>query len=125
MNVIKQFYIFIALIALMIIRPFASSQWMGSVAVAGLLVTWTDTMQQIWNDNKNLICKRKKVKYAISFLIMSVLSIVFLVLILVNLIVGIEWLNAPICLDEITLLSLLLCLSQKLIIRLINNIINM
>ena len=124
MHAIKNLYIFTALIVLMIIRPFAPGEWMGSVAVGGLLVTWLDTMRQVWNTNRKLIQKSKKKKYAISLTIMAALGIVLLVLIVVNLIVGIEWLNSPLCIDEITLLSLLICLCQKTIVHFLNWIVN-
>ena len=124
MHAIKNFYIFVALLALMIVRPFAPGAWMGSVAVAGLLVTWLDTMRQVWNSNRKLISKSKKKKYAIMLTTMAVLGIVLLVLIVINLIVGIEWLNQSLCTDEITLLSLLICLCQNAIIHFINWVIN-
>lgn len=124
MHAIKNFYIFVALLALMIVRPFAPGAWMGSVAVAGLLVTWLDTMRQVWNSNRKLISKSKKKKYAIMLTTMAALGIVLLVLIVINLIVGIEWLNQSLCTDEITLLSLLICLCQNTIIHFINWVIN-
>lgn len=124
MRTIRNLYIFVSLLTLMILRPFAPGQWMGSVTVAGLLITWLDTIHQVWINNRDIIAIDKKKKYACLLSIMALVGLVLLVLILVNLIVGLEWLNYPIVLDEITLLSILTCLFQKTIIHWSNKLIN-
>lgn len=122
MKVIKNIYLVIALIVLMILRPFASGNWFGSIVVAGLFVTWMDTMNCVWQDNSNLN-GREKVRYGIIFTIMGLVGVVLLILIIVNLVKDIAWLNNTIFLDEITLLALMICISQKSFIRLLGNII--
>ena len=122
MKVIKNIYLVIALIVLMILRPFASGNWFGSIVVAGLFVTWMDTMNCVWQDNSNLN-GREKVRYGIIFTIMGLVGVVLLILIIVNLVKDIDWLNNTIFLDEITLLALMICISQKSFIRLLGNII--
>lgn len=122
MKVIKNLYLVIALIVLMILRPFASGNWFGSVVVAGLFVTWMDTMNCVWQDNSKLNGS-EKVRYGVIFIIMGLIGLVLLIMIVVNFIKNIDWLNNTIFLDEITLLALLICISQKSFIRLLGNII--
>ncbi|MBQ4517683.1 MAG: hypothetical protein II997_03750 [Clostridia bacterium] len=123
MNVIKNWYAIVALVTLMVIRLFASGEWFGSVVVAGVLVTWIDTTNKIWHKNSNIIRTKEKVRFAIVMLSMSFLGVVQLVLIIVNLVVGLKWLNSPLILDEITLMALLICVIQNEFIDWINNII--
>lgn len=123
MKAIKNFYTIISLIVLMILRPFSPGEWFGSVAIAGLFVTWVDTIQKVWKANNKLTLEQEKVHYAVVMLVLSLFGLVQLILIIVNLIVGIEWLNLPVVLDELTLLALLVCLAQNTLVEFINNII--
>lgn len=123
MKAIKNFYTIISLIVLMILRPFSPGEWFGSVAIAGLFVTWVDTIQKVWKTNNKLTLEQEKVRYAVVMLVLSLFGLVQLILIIVNLIVGIEWLNLPVVLDELTLLALLVCLAQNTLVEFINNII--
>lgn len=123
MKAIKNFYTIISLIVLMILRPFSPGEWFGSVAIAGLFVTWVDTIQKFWKANNKLTLEQEKVRYAVVMLVLSLFGLVQLILIIVNLIVGIEWLNLPVVLDELTLLALLVCLAQNTLVEFINNII--
>ena len=123
MKAIKNFYTIISLIVLMILRPFSPGEWFGSVAIAGLFVTWVDTIQKVWKANNKLTLEQEKVRYAVVMLVLSLFGLVQLILIIVNLIVGIEWLNFPVVLDELTLLALLVCLAQNTLVEFINNII--
>lgn len=122
MRVIKNLYLVIALVVLMILRPFASGNWFGSVVVAGLFVTWMDTMNCVWQGNSKLNGK-EKVRYGIIFTSMGLVGVVLLALIIVNVVKDIEWLNNTIFLDEVTLLALVICISQKSFVRLLGNII--
>ena len=122
MKAIKNFYTIISLIVLMILRPFSPGEWFGSVAIAGLFVTWVDTIQKAWKANNKLTLEQEKVRYAVVMLVSSSFGLVQLILIIVNLIVGIEWLNLPVVLDELTLLALLVCLAQNTLVEFINNI---
>lgn len=123
MKAIKDFYVITTLIVLMIIRPFAPGEWFGSIVIAGLLVTWLDTTYNIWKSNTNITSEREKARYAIVLIIMALLGAAMLILIILNLIMEITWLNTSIVLDEATLLALLLCLSQNTIIGIANCII--
>lgn len=123
MKAIKNFYTIISLIVLMILRPFSPGEWFGSVAIAGLFVTWADAIQKVWKANNKLTLEQEKVRYAVVMLVLSLFGLVQLILIIVNLIVGIEWLNLPVVLDELTLLALLVCLAQNTLVEFINNII--
>lgn len=123
MKAIKNFYTIISLIVLMILRPFSPGEWFGSIAIAGLFVTWMDTIQKIWKTNNKLTLESEKVRYAVVMLILSLIGLIQLILIIVNLIVGIGWLNLSVVLDELTLLALLACLAQTTIVEFINNII--
>lgn len=123
MKAIKNLYIIFAMVVLMIIRPFASGEWFGSVVVAGLFVTWLDTMNKVWRLNLELLAEQEKERYAIALISMALIGLVLLILIIVNLIVHIEWLNSPLVLDEVTLLALLLCLSQEVLVSLITGVI--
>jgi len=123
MNVIQNWYAIVALVTLMVTRLFASGEWFGSVVVAGVLVTWIDTTNKIWHKNSNIIRIKEKVRFAIVMLSMSFFGVVQLVLIIVNLVVGLKWLNSPLILDEITLMALLICVIQNEFIDWINNII--
>lgn len=122
MKVIKNLYSTFVFIILIILRPFASGNWFGSIVVAGLFVTWMDTLNCVWNDNSKLNIAAK-VRYGIIFTIMVVIGLILLALITVNFVIDIKWLNNTIVLDEITLLALLLCVSQKSFIKLLGNII--
>ena len=123
MKAIKNFYTIISLIVLMILRPFSPGEWFGSIVIAGLFVTWVDTIQKVWKANNELTLEKEKGRYAVAMLGLSLTGLVQLVLIIVNLIVGIGWLNLPVVLDELTLLALLACLAQNTLVEFINNII--
>ena len=112
MKVIKDLYLIITLLVLMLLRPWAPGNWFGSVVVAGLLVTWLDTLNHIWEDNSTSNDK-EKVRYGVIFTIMGLIGLSLLILLVINLVKSIEWLNSTIVLDELTLLALLLCVSQK------------
>lgn len=123
MKAIKNLYVVISLIVLMILRPFAPGEWFGSIVIAGLFVTWLDTMHRIWKSNADLTIENEKIRYAIVFVVMVLVGVALLILIVVNLVIGLKWLNLPIVLDECTLLALLICLSQNTIVDIANSII--
>lgn len=123
MKVIKNFYIIISLITLIILRPFASGDWFGSIVVAGLFVTWIDTLHKIWLENAELNNEQEKLRYVVILLTMTLMGLVLLILIIVNLVISIDWLNSPLVLDEFTLVALLICLSQDVLVKMMTGII--
>ena len=123
MSVIKDFYIAIGLVVLMFLRPFAPGEWFGSVAVAGILVTWMDTISKIWKSNTPCCYNNQKKRYANVFIVLGLVGLVLFILMIVNLAVNLKWLNNPIILDELTLVALLICLEQNRIIEIVNSYI--
>ncbi len=122
MKKLGELYLVLALVVLMFVRPVASGKWFGSVVVAGVFVTWMDTMYCVWKDNSvNNI--KEKVRYGTIFTFMGAIGFLLLVLIIVNIVKEIDWLNNPIFLDEVTLIALIICVSQRSFIRLLSNII--
>ena len=122
MKVIKNTYLILSLVVLMLLRPSATGMWFGSVVVAGLFVTWLDTMNCVWQNNSELN-REQKVRYGAIFVIMALVGLGLLVLIIVNLVKNIAWLNNALFLDEITLLALVLCISQKSFVAFLGKII--
>ena len=55
--------------------------------------------------------------------ILSLFGAAFLILIIVNLALGIKWMNSPLLLDECTLFTLLICLCQDMIVNILYLII--
>lgn len=123
MKTVKSLYYIIALIVLMIVRPFASGNWFGSIVLAGLFTAWLNLLNTIWSDNFHLVSKKSKSRYAIIMLCISLLGVILLILAILNLILNITWLNHPTVLDEITLFTLLISLEQNTIVSMFNRII--
>lgn len=123
MKTVKSLYYIIALIVLMIVRPFASGNWFGSIVLAGLFTAWLNLLNTIWRDNLHLVSKKSKSRYAIIMLCISLLGVILLILAILNLILNITWLNHPTVLDEITLFTLLISLEQNTIVSMFNRII--
>lgn len=117
MKKLGELYLVLALVVLMFVRPVASGKWFGSVVVAGVFVTWMDTMYCVWKDNSvNNI--KEKVRYGTIFTFMGAIGFLLLVLIIVNIVKEIDWLNNPIFLDEVTLIALIICVSQLVLVPL-------
>lgn len=123
MDKIRDIDIFCIIIFLMIIRFFASGKWFGCVVIAGLLVAIFDLIIKLYKSNLQIVVKQQKVRYGICFILLNILFLLGCILIAVNVIFEIQWLNEAIFLDEMTLLTLLLTLSQNLILESINKII--
>lgn len=123
MKIIRKFYITIALITLMIIRLFASGTWFASIVVCGLLVSWVDLISRVRKSYADINTDKGRVRYAITLSILSLFGAAFLILIIVNLALGIKWMNSPLLLDECTLFTLLICLCQDMIVNILYLII--
>lgn len=123
MRAIKNFYIIISLIALMIVRLFAPGEWFGSIVLAGLFVTLLDTIRKIQINNAHITDESSKKRYAIVHIVLIIIGAVLLILAIINLVHNITWLNKPIVLDEFTLFTLLVCLAQNTVVDIANSII--
>lgn len=123
MKVVRDFYIFIAIIVFMIMRIINPGWWFSSTAIVGFLVSWIDTIEKVRKSNLEFKNNKAKENFAITMLVMCLVGAVLLVLMLVNIIKPIGFMNQSLFIDEVTLLALLLCLLQDVIVNLINNII--
>lgn len=123
MKTVKSLYYIITLIMLMIVRPFASGNWFGSIVLAGLFTAWLSLLNTVWSDNLHLVSQKAKSRYAIIMLSISIIGVIILIFAILNLILSISWLNQPIVLDEITLFTLLISLEQKTIVSILNKTI--
>lgn len=117
MKILKTPYIILILIILMVVRRYGTGPWMGSVMLGGLLVAWLDIMSMTWNSTRNISKIGEKSKAFIIIVVMGIVGGLILSFLVLNLVCPFEWLNAPICLDEITLLALLLCLIRDSIVN--------
>lgn len=119
MKILKTPYIILILIILMVVRRYGTGPWMGSVMLGGLLVAWLDIMSMTWDSTRNISKIREKSKALVIIVVMGIVGGLILSFLVLNLICPFEWLNAPICLDEITLLALLLCLIRDSIVNIL------
>lgn len=123
MKILKTPYIILILIILMVVRRYGTGPWMGSVMLGGLLVAWLDIMSMTWDSTRNISKIREKSKALVIIVVMGIVGGLILSFLVLNLICPFEWLNAPICLDEITLLALLLCLIRDSIVNILIQLI--
>lgn len=123
MEKIRDTHIFVVIIFLMIMRVVVEGKWFGCVVIAGLLISLFDIIKKIYMDNMKLVVDQQKMRYAIVFIVLNAFFLFNCILLLLNAMMEICWLNATAFLDEITLLTLLLTLPQRLIIEKINKII--
>ena len=107
----------------MVVRRYGTGPWMGSVMLGGLLVAWLDIMSMTWDSTRNISKIREKSKALVIIVVMGIVGGLILSFLVLNLICPFEWLNAPICLDEITLLALLLCLIRDSIVNILIQLI--
>lgn len=97
----------------MILRLFSSGNWVGSVCVAGLLVAWIDMTNRVRLSISNFDSSDEKTRYLKVLTFLTVGGAVQLLLIIINLIIEIKWINHSLVSDEVSLFTLLLCLAQK------------
>ena len=117
MTKIKNFYVIIAILVLMITRIFVDScSWFSSVIIAGFLVALFDIISKVSEANRTLVIHRHKKRNAIILIILHLIFVSILILLVINAIINLEFINKDIVLDEITLLTLLISLPQNLII---------
>lgn len=124
MKVVRDLYVLVALVVLMAIRYFFDGgDWVGSVVVAGLFVTWIDTVSKVLNKYSGVTNGSSKTQLGVVLGLMILAGGGLVVLMVWNLANGLKWLNNAMVLDELTLAALLVCLEQNAIVSLIGSII--
>lgn len=123
MNKIRDGHIFWLLVFLMVVRVFVGGKWFANIVIAGMLVALLDLINKLFRSNQEIVNNRQKIKYGIWIVILNFSFWVGCVLILLNIILEIPILCDITFLDEITLLTLVLTLSQKMILEKINEMI--
>ena len=113
----------VALVVLMAIRYFFDGDdWVGSVVVAGLFVTWIDTVSKALNKYSGVTNGSSKTRLGVVLGLMILAGGGLVVLMVWNLANSLKWLNNSMVLDELTLAALLVCLEQNAIVSLIGSI---
>ena len=124
MKLLKNAYLILVLILLMVLRLFAEGSWFSAIVFAGFAVALYDIIHKIFHSNRNIIKNRQKERFAIVFIVLNVVFILCLALIVVDLVTNWAWMDNITLLDEITLLTLLISLPQSQIIEWVNNFIS-
>lgn len=123
---LKRLFTVGSVLVLMILRccvPETSTDWLGSVTLAGVFVAWMDLIQKFSEANRTISSRKSKGKFVITFVILGVVAFAVLCLILINSVNKLEKLNQPLVQDELTLFALLLCVGQNGILSLLNWIV--
>ena len=123
MEKVKDTHIFWSIVILIIIRIFQAGKWVACVTIAGFIIAISDIIRNIYLANQDLVDEEEKVRYGTIFIGANILLGIATCLLLVNFTMEIEILYSSILIDEISLFTLLLTLSQKKILRKINNMI--
>lgn len=123
MKVVRDLYVLVALVVLMAIRYFFDGgDWIGSVVVAGLFVTWIDTVSKALNKYSGVTNGSSKTRLGVVLGLMILAGGGLVVLMVWNLANSLKWLSNAMVLDELTLAALLVCLEQNAIVSLIGSI---
>ena len=123
MKVVRDLYVLVALVVLMAIRYFFDGgDWVGSVVVAGLFVTWIDTVSKALNKYSGVTNGSSKTRLGVVLGLMILAGGGLVVLMVWNLANSLKWLNNAMVLDELTLAALLVCLEQNAIVSFIGSI---
>lgn len=124
MKSLKNILVCVILVSFMVIRFWNSGNWISSLSIWSMLVTWFDTLRIIVTENKSINSSSEKTRFGIISFVMISFGIISLVISIIHLTIGVEWLNEAVALDEITLFSLLICLTQKSVVSILNKIIH-
>lgn len=124
MKSLKNILVCVILVSFMVIRFWNSGNWISSLSIWSMLVTWFDTLRIIVIENKSINSSGEKTRFGIISFVMISFGIISLVISIIHLTIGVEWLNEAVALDEITLFSLLICLTQKSVVSILNKIIH-
>lgn len=124
MKSLKNILVCVILVSFMVIRFWNSGNWISSLSIWSMLVTWFDTLRIIVTENKSINSSGEKTRFGIISFVMISFGIISLVISIIHLTIGVEWLNEAVALDEITLFSLLICLTQKSVVSILNKIIH-
>jgi hypothetical protein len=123
MSYVKNYYVIISLIVLMVLRIFVSGIWFSTIILAGFLIALHDIIIKVYDQNKTIIIQRQKIRYAIVSIVLNAFFVIILVVAIINFIIGIKLICSATVLDEITIFTLLISLPQSFIIKKINKII--
>lgn len=123
MRIVKNYYIIVSLLVLMIVRVFAKGGWFGTIVVISFLIPWIEITNLIIKIGNNLKSEREKKRYALVLAFMFIVGTICFILAIVNIVINISWLNRPIILDELTLITLLICLCQSAGVNIANSFI--
>ena len=123
MRTIRDIFLLVIILFLMLLRIWFSGYWLGSVAIAGVLITWMDIICKIVQRNQSLSNAFRQRRFVIIVAVLVVVGLAMAVIMVWNLVVGLEWVNDSLLLDELGLLSLLLCLPEEGILKWITAII--
>lgn len=121
MEKIKDTHIFRSIIFLIIIRLFQGGKWVACVTIAGLIIAFVDVIRKLYAENRDLVDENEKVRYGSILVVIDILLGIIIFLLIINLTMDIKILYSSILIDEISLFTLLLTLSQKEILQKINN----
>lgn len=119
-NRIKDLIVTVVILTCMVGRGiYKENGWVALAALASLLITWIDILFKVYNSNKNLNAYQSV--RCVAVLIVMFLGVIAVAAILaMNIVHRDEFLNEPVILDEITLISLLLCIIQESFVDIIN-----
>lgn len=93
--------------------------WVASAALISLLFTWKEIFLKIYNDNKDAKVYQR-IRCVKVLTVLGISASVMVVVAAMNIVHRDEYLNRAVILDEITLVSLLLCVIQEPFVDLIN-----
>ena len=110
-------------ITLFTARLLGAGGWFGSVSLLGLLLTFVDYYNKIRKANSHINKNGQCRRFAIVQLVIIAISLVSLFVLLWNVIYPITWVSAPLFLDVVSLIGLLLAMVQDTFLGWINTYI--
>lgn len=123
MEKIKQTHIFWFIVVLMIIRLFCAGKWMACVGMAGLMIAIGDVLCRFYCENRDVSGDRMRTRYGIVFIFINLLFFITGILLIVNMIADVPCLYDVLLVDEMTLFTLLLTITQNKVIDKLNKFI--
>lgn len=108
------------LILLMFIRSKASGDWFGSIVVLGVFVALMDLTTKLIASHSTLKDKKPKDRLGFCLVILFIIGFIVLASAFYNIVDPLKWLKDTTILDELTLLALLLSISQDTVLDILN-----